>query len=477
MDGDARPGSWWDRNEALRVGRAMLVLALGALATLAARADEPQPAAPAPPRRPNVVLLVADDLRADAVATPGGWCRTPNLDRLAARGVRFRHAVNLGGNSAAVCLPSRNMLFSGRAYFRWAPKPMAPADAPNLPVAFAAAGYQTYHHGKRGNVARDIQAKFDQCLYLDDEKERTSGHPGRAATDGALAFLKGRDKTRPFLLSLSYEAPHDPKTPAAEDLALYPEGAVGLPANYLPLHPFDNGEMTVRDERLAPWPRTEAEIRRHRREYAAVVTGLDRQVGRLLDALEAEGALANTLVVFTSDNGLALGSHGLMGKQNLYEHSVGVPLVVAGPGVTPGRTTAAFAYLMDLFPTLCDLAGLPVPEGLDGRSLAPVLRGESDGVRAGVVLAYRDVQRGVRMGRWKLIRYPQIDRTQLFDLEADPDERNDLAADPAQRARIASLLDELRDRQARLGDAAPLTVPHPKPDAFTPPPASPAVPR
>jgi arylsulfatase A-like enzyme len=464
MDDGPVTRRWWERDAAVRIGRALWFLAASLLASMAARAEQ-EPGTPA--RRPNVVLLVADDLRADAVA--GGWAWTPNVDRLAARGVAFRNAYNLGGNSPAVCLPSRNMLMSGRAYFRWAPRPMAPADAPNLPVAFGAAGYQSYHHGKRGNVAREIQAKFDACVYLDDEAERASGQPGRAATDGAIAFLDGRDRARPFLLSLSYEAPHDPKTPAAEDRALYPEGSIGLPANFLPLHPFDNGEMTVRDEALAPWPRTEAEILRHRREYAAVVTGLDRQVGRLMAALEAEGELARTIVVFTSDNGLALGSHGLMGKQNLYEHSVGVPLIVAGPGVPPGRRPAAFAYLMDLFPTLCDLAGVPVPDGLDGRSLAPVLRGESDGVRDGAVFAYRDVQRGVRQGRWKLIRYPKIDRTQLFDLEADPDERHDLSADPAQRRQVQGLMRALNLWRRDLGDAAPLGVADPKPDAFTPP--------
>lgn len=460
----------------LAIARRVGVFSLILLLSVAVRADEGTPAAGSGAvEHRNVVLLVADDLRADAVA--GGWAWTPNIDRLAARGVVLRNAYNLGGNSPAVCLPSRNMLMSGRAYFRWAPRPMAPADRPNLPSSFRAAGYQTYHHGKAGNVAKEIQARFETCVYLDDEAERTSGHPGRTATDGAIRFLAGRDRARPFLISLSYEAPHDPKTPSTEDLALYPEGTIGLPENFLPLHPFDNGEMTVRDERLAPWPRSEAEILRHRREYAAVMSGLDHQVGRLMEALEQEGELSRTIVVFTSDNGLALGSHGLMGKQSLYEHSIKVPLIVAGPGVPPGRRSEALASLLDVFPTLCDLNGLPVPEGLDGRSLAGVIRGESPGVRESLFSAYRDVQRGVRAGDWKLIRYPQLNRTQLFNLANDPHERHDLSGEASQRGRIDHLLALLRAEQARLGDEAPLSSRQPRSDVFTPPSESPAVER
>jgi arylsulfatase A-like enzyme len=243
---------------------------------------------------------------------------------------------------------------------------------------------------------------------------------------------------------------------------------MALPKNYLPQHPFDNGEMTVRDERLAPWPRTEPEVRRHLHEYYAAISGMDFHVGRLLAALKDLGLAQNTIVVFSADNGLAVGSHGLMGKQNLYEHSAGVPLIVAGPGIRPGRSPA-LVYLMDLFPTICELAGVAVPPGLDGRSLKPVLDGKRPGIRDTVFLSYGKVQRAVRDARWKLLRYPRVGKSQLFDLRADPEETRDLSADPAQAERVAGLTEELRRWQRQLGDDQPLSVASPGDPRFTPP--------
>jgi arylsulfatase A-like enzyme len=438
----------------------------GLLGALLALASPPGPDGPA--ERPNVLILLTDDQRPDGVAALGNPAvRTPHLDALARRGLVFSNAYNLGANNAAVCQPSRNMLLSGRAYFRWR-GPQAPASLPNLPDSFRAAGYESYHQGKRGNVAQQIQARFEHNSYIKEEVERSAGRPGRQIADDAISFLQARQADRPFLMYLAFEAPHDPRVPDPADLAPYDEAGPPLPANFLPLHPFDNGEMTVRDERLAPWPRQPCEIRRQLREYYAVITGLDRSIGRILATLEEQGLSDDTIIVFASDNGLALGSHGLMGKQSLYEHSAGVPLLLAGPGIAPGQSDA-LVYLHDLFPTLCDLAGLPVPDGLDGLSLAPVVRGERPGVRESLFTSYRDVQRAVRDDRFKLIRYPRINRTQLFDLSADPDELLDLSADPAQSERIARMMAELSSWQDRLGDGLALTSDTPADPAFHPP--------
>ncbi len=409
------------------------------------------PAANHPVARPNLVLVLADDLRADAVGALGNPAvQTPNLDRLVERGFTFHHAYCLGGNSPAVCLPSRNMLLSGQSYFRWK-GPYAPADGPNLPLALAEAGYATFHCGKRGNVAVEIERTFQTSSYLNDDQERRSGQPGREVVDRALAWLAKRPADQPFFLYLALEAPHDPRVADPEDRQRYDDASLPLPANYLPEHPFDNGELEVRDEKLAPWPRTPEEIRRHLGDYYGVITGLDRQVGRLLEALAQQGALENTIVVFSSDNGLALGSHGLMGKQSLYEHSMRVPLVVAGPGIEHG-SSSELVYLLDLMPTLCELAGTPVPLAHDGLSLVPALRGQTGLRRQTLGLAYRDVQRAIRDARYKLIRYPKIDRVQLFDLEADPQETRDLSTDPSQAQRIAELTRELVRWQRAVGD-------------------------
>jgi arylsulfatase A-like enzyme len=164
-----------------------------------------------------------------------------------------------------------------------------------------------------------------------------------------------------------------------------------------------------------------------------------------------------------------LGEHGLFGKQNLYEFGgMHVPLVFAGPGIPQGRSEA-LVYLLDLFPTFCEFAGAPVPPSVEGKSLVPLIRGRTAKVREYLYTAYRDCQRAVRDDRWKLIRYPLVDQTQLFDLQADPHERNNLAADPAHAAKVAEMTALLRQAQREFGDEFPLTVANPRNPAWSPP--------
>jgi arylsulfatase A-like enzyme len=446
----------------------MTSLLVRTLATVAAVASLTIHTAAAEPKRPNVVFLFTDDQRADAVGAFGHpVLKTPNLDRLVKSGFVFRNAYCLGSSVPAVCTPSRNMLLSGRALFRWKGL-QAPADGPNFPVSMKEAGYETFHRGKRGNVAVEIQKKFDHNHSLEDQKERTSGQPGRTVVDSAIRFLDNRKDERPFFLYLAFESPHDPRVAAKEYLDRYDRDKIPLPKNYLPVHPFDNGEMIVRDEKLAAWPRSEAEVRRHLHDYYAVITGLDHHIGRLLKRLDELKLTENTLIVFSSDHGLAVGSHGLFGKQNLYEDGMRVPLVFSGPGIPHGESDA-LAYLLDIYPTVCGLVGAKVPEGLDGVSLAPVIRGKENRVRDSLFTAYRDVQRAVRDDRWKLIRYPHINRTQLFDLRDDPHETKDLSGEKQQAERIEKLTGLLKEWQKKLGDGAPLTSEKPRDPTFTPP--------
>lgn len=432
------------------------LLSLGA--GLLARAQKPA-------RRPNIVFLLADDQRADTIHALGNpHIHTPNLDRLAARSAVFQRAYCMGGNNPAVCLPSRNMILSGRAYTRYGQ--YAPASEPNFADAFRQAGYVTYHHGKLGNSAQELQSRFDTCQYIDEKEARLSGQPGKLIADDAITFLDQRPKDRPFCLHLAFEAPHDPRVPSAEDRERYDNAPIPMPPNFLPRHPFDNGEMTVRDELLAPWPRTEEEIRRHLREYYATITGLDRQIGRILTALAERDLEKDTLVLFTSDQGLAVGSHGLMGKQNLYEHSMRVPLLMAGPGIEPGDRPA-LVYLMDIFPTLLDCCGLRIPGGLDGFSFQHALRMPLARARGGIFTAYRDCQRAWCDDRYKLIVYPRLNRTQLFDLEEDPHETKDLSA--AQPQRVAVMMEQLRAAQSRFGDPFALESLKPESGEWSPP--------
>lgn len=435
-----------------------------AAGTAAMGATTTQPVVAAAPRKskkPNVLFLFTDDQREDTIRALGNpHIQTPHLDELAETGVVFRNAYCMGGFSGAVCLPSRMMTLRGRSCFSVR---TLPEGFPNFPKSMNAAGYESYHHGKRGNTDRAVHKSFTHSHYLNDGEVRKSGRPGETIANDAIQFLRARDKAKPFFMYLGFASPHDPRVAPKEYMDKYPVDKILLPANYLPFHPFNNGELLIRDERLAPWPRTEQEIRRHLRDYYADITFLDEQIGRIIATLKAIGEYDNTIIIFSSDQGLAVGSHGLMGKQSLYEHSMGVPLIFSGPGIPRGKSTDAFAYLFDVYPTVCDLVGAPIPDSLEGKSLAGVIQGRTDSVRDTIFLGYKNLQRAVRRGRWKLLRYPQINKSQLFDLRTDPHETKDLANDPAQAARIRELMTVMAEQQKIFGDTEPLTSENPKP--------------
>ena len=281
--------------------------------------------------------------------------------------------------------------------------------------------------------------------------------------DAAIEFLNTHEKGRPFYAYVALTAPHDPRQPPESFRDRYYVDRPPLPRNFLPQHPFDNGWLIVRDEELEPWPRTREAISDQLAEYYGLITHLDEQVGRILGALETSGQADNTYVVYAADHGLALGSHGLLGKQSLYEHSMQAPLIMAGPGIPRGASSEALTYLLDIFPTVLGLAGAPVPSAIDGRDLAPIWRGETDSVRQALFLSFTDSMRAVRHGRWKLIIYPQINHLQLFNLEEDPSEVFNLADDPAQAERIAGLTVLLEEWQEHLGDEQALSSEKPGP--------------
>jgi arylsulfatase A-like enzyme len=298
------------------------------------------------------------------------------------------------------------------------------------------------------------------------EKVADHIHAGRHSSvlfcDAAIDFLRGRDSPDPFFIYVGFTAPHDPRTMPRQYLEMYDPDSLSLGENFMPEHPFDNGEMRVRDELLAAYPRDPREARRHLAAYYGMITHLDAQIGRVLAALRETGQLENTIIVLAGDNGLALGRHGLMGKQSLYEHSIHVPLILSGPGIAAGARSDAFVYLNDIYPTLCDLIGVPAPESVEGISFAAVASRQSSVVsrqppvvgRPYLLFAYRHLMRGVRDERWKLIEYvvAGVRHTQLFDLQADPWELVNLAADPACAEHLARLRGLLRRWRDELGD-------------------------
>ncbi|MGI8982885.1 MAG: sulfatase-like hydrolase/transferase [Pirellulaceae bacterium] len=429
--------------------------------------------------RPNIVVLFADDLRFDAMGAFGNdEVKTPHLDALARRGTAFTHCFNMGSMNPAVCMPSRAMLMSGRTLFH---VPVQLTGVKTWPQHLREHGYATYGIGKWHNGPASHAAAFNEGAavffggmsdhfklpifdfaadgkYPKERQKTGDRHSSELFADEAIHFLQGYKRDQPFFLYCAFWAPHDPRTAPAEYAKLYDPAKLRLPHSFLPEHPFDNGELKVRDELLAPFPRTADEVRRHTADYYAMITHLDAQIGRILKTLDETDQTKSTIIIFAADNGLALGRHGLMGKQNLYDHSVRVPLLMAGPGIPAGKQSDALCYLLDLFPTTCELAGVPIPKEVEGKRLLPIIAGKEPRVRTEVFAAYRDFQRSIRTDRWKLIRYPQVDITQLFDLQNDPDELKNLAQQPEQAERVLAMTKQLVGLQRELDDPLPLTV-------------------
>ena len=425
-------------------------------------------------RARNVHYLLADDFSVEALRALGNpEITTPNLDRLVARGTTFTHAYCMGSWEAAVCLPSRSMILSGKALWRIDGTLEGERTWPQL---MREAGYATYGAGKWHNPPEVYSRSFTHGGHVffgamsdhrqvpvhmfrkDGDYERPPTYVDTFSTqlfaEDAIAFLESYDEPAPFFAYVAFTAPHDPfQAPAPFDDDYDPE-ELALPPAYLPYHPFDNGDIFVRDERLGPIPRTHEHIRRHRAGYYAMVTNLDHWIGEILDALESSGKAEDTLIVFSGDHGLQLGRHGLLGKQNLYEYAVRTPAVFVGPGVREDRRVDTPIYLFDLFPTVLDYLDLPIPEDLDGVSVLPLLEGERRTVRPTTYAAYLDVQRSVRNKRYKLIRYSVRGRKrdQLFDLAADPHETKDLVENEELAGVREQLEAELRRWQIRVED-------------------------
>jgi arylsulfatase A-like enzyme len=219
--------------------------------------------------------------------------------------------------------------------------------------------------------------------------------------------------------------------------------------------------MNVRDELLAEFPRTPEETRKHIAEYYAIISHLDAQIGHVLEALHKTGKADNTLILFTCDNGLALGQHGLMGKQSVYEHSVHVPLIMCGPGIPQGERRDDLCSLTDIFRSVCELTGIPAPRSTEGESLVPAIQNRNRKERYAMYFSYRHFQRALRLNDWKLILYNVrgTKHTQLFDLRNDPWEMKDLAGDPAQVERIGEMTEMLKSMMAEAGDPVRLDLP------------------
>ncbi|MFM7181098.1 MAG: sulfatase-like hydrolase/transferase [Verrucomicrobiales bacterium] len=456
-------------------------------------------------KKPNILFILTDDQSPFDFKfyDPMSSLESPQIDSLASSGMVLDSAVHMGSFVGAVCTPSRHMIMSGRTVWHL---PIGPGER-NCPAqleqntigaVFNRAGYATMRTCKKGNSYEAANQQFS--IVHDMTKRGATDETGSAwHAERVLDYLKTRQDTkdaRPFFIYFGLSHPHDTRDGKPELLAKY--GATNhtdpnspppshpkqppLPLNWLPAHPFDNTELNVRDERKVSgvWARRDpATIRNEIGRNHACAENVDIQVGRVLARLKEMGELENTYIFYTADHGIAIGRHGLQGKQNLYEHSWRVPLIVKGPGIKPGSRATGNVYLADLLATMCDLTGVPPPKTNEGTSLKPVLLGEKDSIRDTLYGVYsgggKPGMRCVKQGDYKLIEYesPETRETQLFNLKENPREfvaehqapkvsthtgvapaatQTNLANDPAHAAKLAEMQALLLAEMRRLND-------------------------
>ncbi len=437
---------------------------------------------------PNILFLISDDQRADTIAAFGNpRIQTPHLDSLVRRGVSFTRAVCAN----PICVASRAEILTGNSGFRNGILAIRGQQMkkgmPSWPRTLREAGYETWYVGKWHTTGRPSAWGYTDSLglyaggggkWMQPQKDwkgfEVTGYKGwifqtddrqffpekgvgltpdisEKFADAAIELIRRAPKN-PFFLHVNFTAPHDPLLMPPGYEGVYDPEKMELPANFLPEHPFDHGNLHGRDEELLPFPRPPRLVKEVLAMYYAIISDMDAQVGRILQTLAETGQSEHTIVIYTSDHGMAVGSHGLRGKQNMYEHTVNVPLIIAGPGIPENEKRDAQVYLRELFPTTCELAGIEIPEEVEGKSFAEVLKGNVAGAHQEVYCYFRDCQRMVRDDRWKLIYYPLIDRYQMFDLKEDPLELADLAQDTDSADVFGRLKDRLTAWRAEMGE-------------------------
>lgn len=475
-------------------------------------------------QKPNVVLIYTDDHRYTGIHALGGMqVDTPEMDKLADEGVSFTHGYLMGAFSGATCMPSRNMLMTGRNLFQiGGVGHEIPTTNKTIGEAFQAAGYHTYMIGKWHQDRAALTRSFEDGarvmgigVYLTDhyrmplwdwdksgqfnkddayiliydknhhlqkrkvapgEKRGPIGteydgpHSSEIFADAAVDYISHYRQKKPFFMYLAFHAPHDPRQAPKKYRDMYPPDSIRLTPSYLPQHPFDNGHYVLRDEELAPWPRTEQIAREQLAAYYAIISHLDAQIGRVIKALKEAGLYDNTIIALAGDSGLAVGNHGLMGKQNVYdEDGIHIPFIFSGGAMQyHGEKPSTFCYNYDIYPTLCNLAGIATPSSVTGKSLVPAIVQPDKQIRDFTYHAYRQHQRAYRKGDYKLIEYvraPDYNKktgefiagsrvTQLFNIQKDPWEVFNIAYFPAYKNTLKSMKEEMKAAAKEVGDRA-----------------------
>jgi len=476
--------------------------------------------APSENAKPNIVFIFADDMTYSAINALGNnEIQTPNLNRLVNNGTTFTNAYNMGAWNGAVCVASRAMIISGRSVWNANQFRAHWIDGNEMDKTWGklmeSAGYETYMTGK-WHVDAPANSVFQNVTNVrrgmpwdswghggkipainemikngkSNEEIRMIGynrpliendttwsptdkkfggfwvggkHWSEVLKDDAIGFIEqAKVKNDPFFMYLAFNAPHDPRQAPQEFLDMYPLEKISLPKSWLPMYPYKdsigNGPG-LRDEALAPFPRTEYATKKHIQEYYALISHLDEQIGSILNALEASGKIENTYIVFTADHGLAMGRHGLLGKQSLFDHSIRAPFFIVGPNVPKAKKIESDIYLQDAMATSLELAGVAKPEYVYFNSVMDLINGQrKKSYYESVYGGYVKSQRMIRKDGYKLMVYPKLKKVLLFDLVNDPQEMNDLASDPEFHEKAKEMFHDLIQLQKKMNDSLDLRV-------------------
>lgn len=460
---------------------------------------------------PNIIFIFSDDHAQHAISSYGSKVnQTPNIDRLAKEGARFTNSFVTN----SICTPSRATLLTGQySHLNGVPVFNSFDGArDNVAKRLQTAGYHTGMIGKwhlgsdptgfdRWIVLPGQGAYWNPVFLVPGRKVSIQGHCTEITTQLGIEWLKTRPKDKPFFLMLHQKAPHRAWEPDEKNKALFKDKVIpepetlwddyatrpaALPVNEqtvardltrrdLKLEPPSNlkgkelqqwfnakpMELMVDGQNLTGKDLVRWKYQRYMRDYLACVQGVDDSVGQVLDYLDESGLTQNTIVIYSADNGWYLGDLGLYDKRFMYEPGLRVPLLARGPDIKAASTPEQFVANIDLAPTFLDLAGQPIPATMQGRSLAPLLRGESptDWRKAIYYRYYHDpghhntaAHYGVRTATHKLIHYWKKDAYELFDLTKDPTEQHNLLfdAEEAKKPEVAALFAGLKDEIGRL---------------------------
>ena len=438
--------------------------------------------------KPNFLFVFADDMSLDTIGAYGRYnCKTPNLDKLMKSGASFTRSYNMGAWGGAVCAASRAMLNSG-VFVNRAQKSIN--EVPHWSEIMKENGYTTYMTGKwhvpgtpRFDVVKDARggmpkgSGYNRPKDMDDYKngwkpwDKSQGgfweggiHWSEVVANNGIEFIEqATQDDKPFFMYIAFNATHDPRQSPKEFIDMYPLDSIEVPKSFLTNYPYDEemgcNPTGLRDERLMPSPRTEFAVKVHRQEYFAIATHMDQQIGRIFEALEKSGKADNTYIIFTADHGLSVGHHGLVGKQSMYDHSMRVPFFISGPGITAEQSLEMPIYLQDAMATTLDLAKIEKPEYVQFNSVMPLIRGEKKVQYSPIYGKYTHTQRMIQDGDFKLIVYPGIKVSRLYNTTKDALEMNDFAKNPEYASKIQEMTTALKKLMKEMDDDMDLDNP------------------